>query len=95
MSAAVVEIDPQRPKKKKVNRRTGKDRIQVLLKPHIRMRMSRMAEDEGFDSLGLFGRQLIMEALEARGFPANRLLSDWHAELSLAAQEGEQHPFAK
>lgn len=99
MSAAILENAmseaPEKPKRRKVNRRTEKDRVQVLLKPHVRNRVAKLAEDEGLDSLGLMGRQLIMEALAARGFDVNTMLAEWHAEMSEYALRGETHPFAK
>lgn len=94
MSAALMELNQETPRRK-VNRRTEKDRVQVLLKPHIRNRVSKIAEAEGFDSLGLMARELILEALAARGFDVKTMLAEWHAEMSACALNGETHPFAK
>ena len=93
MSAAIM-TEPTRRRRNPPNRRTKADRVQVLLKPHIRMEMTALAEAEGFSSVGLLGRQLIKEALAARGLTEQVMLSKWHAAMSEAALEGTTHPFA-
>lgn len=99
MSAALMETEPSEApaprRRKKVNRRTEKDRVQVLLKPHVRLAVATVAEEAGLDSLGLMGRELILEALAARGYDANTMLANWHREMSEYALRGETHPFAK
>jgi hypothetical protein len=88
MSAAIMEKEPRETRKTNKSR----DRITILLKPHVRMRLHRISKEEGL-SYQLMTRQLVMEALAARGFTNNAMLADWHLEISEAVREGKKHPF--
>lgn len=88
MTAGVLEKDVSEPKKKR-----GRDRMGVMLKPHVRMRLDRMAEDEDQSQMGMI-RTLVLEALAARGYPENVLLADWHEEISESLRSGTPHPYS-
>lgn len=90
MSAALAEETPRRKRRRS---RSWVDRVQVILKPYIRMRLDPMAAEAGM-STPLFARELILEAMEARGYPRQKLLADWHVAMSEAALNDERHPYA-
>lgn len=89
MSAAVAEKEPRLTKSKKKMR----DRVVLALRPHIRMRVDAMAKEAEMTP-PLFTRLLVMEALEARGYPPHVLMADWHDAISASLREGKKHPYS-